>query len=115
MVSVKWRGEHKFGGGYAEVPDDGYMRFAASPKVAPVVWLNGDGPFRFQRWYSGTLRIGESDDLKVFLGQQGVGKHSFASFQCYALPQEETVLASLIYDDKDGKEQSLDYKLKERC
>jgi hypothetical protein len=115
MVSIKWRGELKFGGGYAEVPDDGYMSFAASAKEAPVVWINGDGPFRFQRWYSEKLRIGEADDFKVFLGQHGIGKNSFASFQCHALPFEEPVLATLVYQDKDGNEQHVGYELKERC
>jgi hypothetical protein len=115
MITIKWRGELQFGGGYAEVADDGYMSFAASPQEAPIVWINGDGPFRFQRWYSDKLRIGEADDFKVFLGQQGVGKHSFASFQCHALPEEEPVLATLIYQDKDGNQQHADYELKERC
>ena len=97
------------------MPDDGYMRFAASPEEAPIVWLNGDGPFRFQRWYSETLQIGGADDFKVFLGQQGIGRHSFASFQCHALPNEESILATLMYQDKDGNEHHLDYQLKERC
>ena len=115
MISVMWRGELKFGGGYAPDPEYGYMRFASAPEQAPIVWINGDGPFRFQRWYSGELRIGSADDFKVFLGQQGVGEHSFASFQCHALPPDEPVLATLIYQDTDGAEHHLDYKLKERC
>ena len=115
MLSIMWRGKLKFGGGYAEVADDGYMRFAASSKVAPIVWFNGDGPFRFQHWYSGELRIGGADEFKVFLGQQGIGRNSFASFQCHALPEDEPVLATLIYKDANGKERHLDYKLKERC
>lgn len=115
MLSIKWRGKLKYGGGYAEVPDDGYMRFAGTSKEAPIVWFNGDGPFRFQRWYSGELRIGGADDFKVFLGQQGIGRNSFASFQCHALPAGEPVLATLIYRDASGKEIHLDYKLKERC
>ncbi len=115
MLSIMWRKKLKFGGGYSEVPDDGYMRFAGSRQEAPIVWLNGDGPFRFQRWYSGELRIGGADDFKVFLGQQGMGRNSFASFQCHALPIVEPVLATLIYKDANGKEIHLDYKLKERC
>ena len=115
MLSVMWRGELKFGGGYAVVPDNGYMRFAESSDEAPIVWMNGDGPFRFQRWYSGELRIGKEDDFKVFLGQEGVGPNSFASFQCHALPREEAVLATLIYTDANGQMIDQQYKLKERC
>lgn len=70
---------------------------------------------RFQRWYSEELRIGSADDFKVFLGQEGVGKNSFASFQCHALPEDEPVLAKLIYEDKEGEEHNVNYKLKERC
>jgi hypothetical protein len=115
MVSVNWRGDKKYGGGYAEVPDDGYMRFAESPQKAPIVWMNGDGPFRFQHWLSGQLRIGRSDYFKVFLGQSGVGRHSFSAFQCYALPEDEVVLATLIYTDQEGGEKRIDYELQDRC
>lgn len=115
MLRLMWRGELKFDGGYPEVPDEGYMRFAASPEEAPIVWINGDGPFRFQRWYSDTLRIGRADDFKVFLGQRGSGKNSFGSFQSHALPKDEPVLATLIYEDKDGKERRAQCELKERC
>lgn len=44
-VSVMWRGKLKFGGGYARQGGQGYMRFAAEAKQAPIVWINGDGPF----------------------------------------------------------------------
>ena len=117
MVSVSWRGkrEMKFGGGYAVDGANGYMRFAETAKEAPIAWLNGDGPFRFQRWYSEKLRIGEADDVKVFLGQQGIGDHSFCAFQRHVLPDDEPVLAILIYTDTDGTERRLDYELKERC
>ena len=73
MVSLKWRGEHKFGGGYPADPNDGYMRFDTSVEKAPIVWLNADGPFQFQRWFSRELQIGGDDDLKLFLGLPGVG------------------------------------------
>jgi hypothetical protein len=48
MISLKWCGKKKMGGGYP--PDPGpYMQFALIPDNAPVVWFQGDGPFRFQR------------------------------------------------------------------
>lgn len=115
MVSMIWRGKHKIGGGYPAEPDNGYMRFAPSPEKAPVIWFNGDGPFRFQRWYSGEFRIGGSDDLKVFLGQVGIGNSSFCAFQRHVLPLAEPVLATLVYTDADGSEQQIKCKLKERC
>jgi hypothetical protein len=115
MISVLWRGEQKFAGGYAVNGDKGYMSFARSAADAPIVWLNGDGPFRFQPWYGDKLHIGQADDFKVFLGQQGIGRNSFAAFACHALPEGEPVLATLIYRDSAGAEHALDYELKERC
>ena len=115
MVSLRWEGKHKFGGGYPEDPEDGYMRFASSPKEAPVVWLNGDGPFRFQRWYSDTFSIGGQDDLKVFLGMPGLGENSFCAFQEHVLPAGESVLATLVYEDRDGKIHERDLELPLRC
>ena len=41
---------------------------------------HGDGPFRFQRWYSGKLSIGGADDFKVFVGQQGRGQTASGLF-----------------------------------
>ena len=55
MLSLRWRDQFKFGGGYPEDPDDGYLRFAARPADAPILWVHGDAPFRFQRWYGSTL------------------------------------------------------------
>jgi hypothetical protein len=115
MVSLKWRGEHKFGGGYPEDPADGYMQFATTPDDAPIAHLNGNGPFQFQRWYSSEFQIGSADDLKLFLGLPGVGNSSFTAFQRHVLQEGEPVLATLIYLDQDGQERTTDFKLKERC
>jgi hypothetical protein len=113
-VSLKWRGKMQMGGGYPPDPEE-YMRLSPKPETAPVVWFQGDGPFRFQRWYGGKLSIGGADDFKVFLGQVGWGPSSFCAFQEHVLPDGEAVQATLIYSDKDGKTHHLDYQLKERC
>lgn len=115
MVSLRWEDKHKLGGGYPEDPEDGYMRFASSIDEAPVFWLNGDGPLRFQRWYSDTFSIGGQDDLKVFLGLPGLGENSFCAFQEHVLPEGEAVLATLIYKDQDGKSHERDLELAQRC
>jgi hypothetical protein len=114
MVSLKWRGKSKMGGGYPADPDT-YMRLSPKPQTAPVVWFQGDGPFRFQRWYGGQLSIGGANDFKVFLGQIGWGPSSFCAFQEHVLPEGEAVQATLIYTDKDGKECREVCPLKERC
>jgi hypothetical protein len=115
MLHVKWKGEIKFGGGYPEDPDNGYMRFAPTRDAAPVVWINGDAPFRFQRWYGGQLTIGGKDDFKVFIGQPGRGPNTFFAASQHFLPENEWVQATLVYRDGDGKERRAVCELKERC
>jgi hypothetical protein len=115
MVSMKWRGLNKLGGGYPEDPDNGYMKFALKTADAPILWANGDGPFRFQRWYSGKLTIGAADDFKVFMGQQGIGGNSFCAFQQHLLPDAEGVQATLIFRDAQGKELRTVNRLNDRC
>jgi hypothetical protein len=115
MLRLRWRGGFRFGGGYPEEPDGGYMRFTSRPADAPVLWVWGDDPFRFQRWYGGKLPIGGSDDFKVFLGQPGRGPHTFCAAQEHILPEREFVRATLVYRDGMGRERQLVCELKERC
>jgi len=115
MVSMKWRDGTKIGGGYPVDPDLGYWKFGKKPEEAPVLWVNGDGPFRFQRWYSDKLTIGGADDFKVFVGQTGVGSNSFGAFQQHFLPDSEGVQATLICQDTQGKELRTVHRLNDRC
>jgi hypothetical protein len=115
MVSLVWRGLLKMGGGYPEDPENGYLKLRDKPATAPVMWANGDSPFRFQRWYSGKLAIGGADDFKVFVGQPGAGANTFWAFQEHFLPESMGVKATLIYRDTDDKERRVTCLLKERC
>jgi hypothetical protein len=115
MVSLTWRDRLKMGGGYPQDPKDGYLTFADKPANAPVMWANGDSPFRFQRWYSGRLAIGGADDFKVFVGQQGAGANTFWAFQEHFLPESEGVKATLVYRNAEDKERRAICRLKERC
>jgi hypothetical protein len=115
MVSLKWRGGRKMGGGYPQDPEDGYLRFADAPSRAPVMRADGDGPFRFQRWYGGRLPIGGEGEFKVFVGQRGAGASSFWAFQEHFLPESEGVQATLVYRDAGDKQRRLTCLLKERC
>jgi hypothetical protein len=115
MLSIQWRGQTRFGGGYPQDPEDGYLAFATRPAEAPILWVQGDAPFRFQRWYGRDLHIGKADDFKVFLGQPGHGRSAFFAAQVHFLPDKEWVRATLIYRDKQGKEQRAVCELRERC
>jgi hypothetical protein len=118
MVSLKWRDGFKMGGGYPVDPDDGYLAFADKPASAPVLWANGDGPFRFQLWLDRKLTIGAADhrnDLSFSVGQRGAGESSFWAFQEYVVPEGESLQATLIYHDAQGKEMRQTSLLSERC
>lgn len=115
MFALQWRGQHAIGGGYPEDPQQGYMQFVTRNGEAPVLWLWGDGPFRFQRWCGGKLGIGRADDLALFLGQPGRGKSSFCGAQQHFLPEGEYLKATLIYKDGMGKERRASCELRERC
>jgi hypothetical protein len=115
MLSLVWRDGLKMGGGYPQDPENGYLKFGDKPANAPVMWANGETPFRFQRWYGGKLAIGGDDDFKVFIGQPGGGENSFWAFQEHFLPESEAVQATLIYRDAADKEQRVICLLKERC
>ena len=115
MVRLKWQGGFGMGGGYPEDPENGYLKLAESIAAAPILWANGDGPFRFQRWYGKTLTIGGADDFKVFVGQKGVGPNSFWAFNEHFLPEAEGVVATLIYEDEHGEERQAVSRLIDRC
>jgi hypothetical protein len=115
MVSLAWQGGLKMGGGYPQDPENGYLKLGDKPANAPVMWANGDQPFRFQRWYGGKLPIGGEEDFKVFIGQPGAGESSFWAAQQHFLPESEGVKATLIYRDAADKEHRMICQLKERC
>jgi hypothetical protein len=115
MLSLTWKGRLKMGGGYPQDPENGYMRLGDKAANAPLMWANGESPFRFQRWYGGKLPIGGEEDFKVFIGQPGAGANAFWAFQEHFLPEPEGVKATLIYHDVADKERRAVFLLKERC
>jgi hypothetical protein len=114
FLSMKWRGKYQLWGGYAEDPGP-YTVFAKKPADAPVLWPGAEGPLSFQRWCWKTVPIGGAEDVRVFLGHQGYGKNTFCGLTQEFLPPKAKVLATLIYTDKDGKEQRLQHELTDRC
>jgi hypothetical protein len=115
MLQMKWCDKVIVRGGYA--PDVGpYTQFAKTPAEAPVLWPGADGPFTFQFWQLRPLTIGdEASDVRVFLGHQGQGRNTFCAVPDTFLPMEVPVIATLLYADKDGKEQRARSELRQRC
>jgi hypothetical protein len=115
MLRMKWCDKVMIRGGYA--PDVGpYTQFAATPAKAPVLWPGADGPLSFQFWQLKPLNLGQSDDIRVFLGHQGwCGRNTFCAVPDSFLPKEVSVGATLLYRDKEGKERRAQSELRERC
>jgi hypothetical protein len=114
FLRMKWRDKNWVMGGYAEDPGP-YTQFAAKPEDAPVLWPGADGPLSFQRWCDRQLTIGRADDMRVFLGHQGHGRHTFCGLEEHFLPSQVPVLATLIYTDAGGRERRAQSELRERC
>jgi len=114
FLSMKWKGTHRVGGGYAEDPGP-YTVFAAKPADAPVLWPGADGQLAFQRWMWKTLNIGQAGDVRVFLGHQGHGRNTFCGLSQDFLPPKAKVLATLIYTDGQGKQNRVLCELPGRC
>jgi hypothetical protein len=114
FLSMKWRGKHALAGGYAPEPGP-YTVFATRPEDAPVLWPGADGPLSFQRWMWDKIPVGGSEDVRVFLGHRGHGKNTFCGLAQDFLPSGAKVLATLVYTDRQGKEQRLRHELTERC
>jgi hypothetical protein len=115
MFRMKWCDKVAVRGGYA--PQVGpYTQFAPTPAEAPILWPGADGSFSFQFWQQlDPLDIGGSEDVRVFLGHQGLGKNTFCAVPDTFLPKDVPVIATLIYRDKEGNEHRARSELSQRC
>jgi hypothetical protein len=115
MLKMKWCDKVLIRGGYASEVGP-YTQFGKSPAEAPILWPGADGPLTFQFWeLKLPLPIGAAPDLRVFVGHQGRGKNTFCTTPDTFLPKSVPVLATLVYTDKNGKEQRARSELRERC
>lgn len=92
-----------------------YASFGASREDVTIYVPGYDRPLEFEHWISDKLRAGASNDFKVFLGARGSSRGAFSSGDQKLLPDEEYVIATLIYRDGNGKEQRVRAELRERC
>jgi len=114
FYEMRWAGGPVTMGCYGPSRDT-YASFGASPKEAPILVPGTERPFQFEHWMSGTLKRGEENDFKVFMGNRGDRKGAFSCVDDKFLPAGEKVLAQLVCKDAAGKEQRLTWELKERC
>ena len=115
MIKATWNDEIKFGGGYPELPEKGYMCFGDSTGEAPVVFFNGAKPFEFQTWCPKPLLIGSGGDVRFFMGHRGKRRASFCTTLGHILGKDDYLLATLKYVDKHGVEKEKASKIHRRC
>jgi len=111
---MKWKGGKITMGLYGP-HSDAYGTFTTDPEDAPVFVPGYDRPFTFEHWYSGTLHRGQDTEFKVFVGNRGDRTGTFTCVDDEFLPEGEYPVATLIYQDGDGKERRVHVKLTERC
>ena len=111
---MKWAGGPVTMGCYGPEPGS-YANFGTSPKEAPIFVPGTERPFEFEHWMSGTLKRGETNDFKVFMGNKGDRTGAFTCVDDTFLPAGERVLVQLVCKDAAGKEQRLTAELAERC
>lgn len=118
MFGLDWKGKHRVAGGYAIKPGP-YTRFGKTPAEAPIVKLVGEGAFAFQTWMAPDELTIDSDardnDVKFFVGHQGLGDHTFAAMMHPFLPEDVALEATLVYTSKSGEQKKLKSVLKDRC
>ncbi len=113
-IKVKWRGD-KVTMGVFGPEHETYQHFAESPRQAPILVPGYDRPFQFQHWMCDTLKRGQKNDFKVFMGNRGDRVGTFLCVDQRFLEESEHVQATLVYTDTAGKQQSYRAKLMERC
>lgn len=111
---MMWDGETKTMGGYGPTRDT-YASFGESAEDATVYVPGYDRPLEFEHWMCGTLEIGKASDFKVFVGARGSLQGAFSCGDQKLLPEDEYVLATLIYTNEDDEEKRVQCKLRERC
>ena len=111
---MRWDGGEHTMGCYG--PDgQTYGRFGRDPKSALILVPGHDLPFQFETWLSSELSASSENQFKVFVGNQGSRTGGFSCVDDQFLKKDEFVIATLLYKDRQGKQQSVRYELRERC
>jgi hypothetical protein len=109
-----WHGEKVTFGGYGPT-NDSYAAFGSSIASAPIFVPGYDRPFAFEVWMPDTLRRGADADVKVFVGNRGDRRGAFSAVDDKFLAVEDSPVATLRYEDRNGAAKVLEWELQQRC
>jgi hypothetical protein len=112
--SMKWAGEMPIDGGYGPAGER-LTEYSSSPANSPVLRPTPLGPLTLACWTT-ELTIGRSKVVQVSIGNAGSGTDTFCALSEHFLtPGKDTIVASLLAKDRDGKDLRVTTELKKHC
>jgi hypothetical protein len=114
--SIKWGGEIPIDGGFGP-GGEVLTEYGVSPNTAPVLRPTPLGPLAFACWDANlTLPTGKAKMVQVSVGNPGSGRDTFCALsEHFLVPGSDTIIATLIAKDRDGKELRVATELKKHC
>lgn len=113
---MKYGGKVEVSGGHGPSGGIDTTVYGASPREAPVLRPTIEGPMSFALWCGDDLKIGGKERLNLLLGNAGSGRDTLMSVSENFLDlTKETIRATLIAADADGKEIRVPWEIKSHC
>ena len=113
---MKYGGKVEVSGGNGPSGGIDTTVYGATPKEAPVLRPTIEGPMAFALWCGDELDIGGKAHLSLLLGNAGSGRDTLMSVSEDFLDlTKETIRATLIATDADGKEIRVPWEIKSHC
>jgi hypothetical protein len=118
--SMKWDGGTEVSGGYTPFGYAEMTQYAHSPQEAPILRPTPLGPLDFAVFErTVTLAIGKASksmDVQVGLGSAGSGPDTLCVVdERFLTPGKDVIVATLIAQDRDGRESRTRHELKQHC
>ena len=113
---MKYGGKVEVSGGNGPSGGIDTTVYGATPKEAPVLRPTILGPMAFALWCGDELEIGGSAHLSLLVGNAGSGRDTLMSLSEDFLDlKTETIRATLVATDVDGKEVRVPCEIKRHC
>jgi hypothetical protein len=113
--AMNWAGKVYVDGGYGK--DSESTEYALCAAKAPILRPTPGGPLWFRCWEPElTLPIGKTKEIQLSIGNHGSGSDTFCVVsEHYLIAGEDTIVATLIAKDREGKEIRSQTEFKKHC
>lgn len=113
---MKYGGKVEVSGGQGPSGGIDTTVYGATPKEAPVLRPTTEGTPSFALWCGDELAIGGTTHLSLLIGNAGSGRDTLMALSEDFLDlKSETIRATLIAADADGKEVRVPFTIKDHC